>query len=310
MPDYGLPLEFGSFITPLAEDPARTVGLALASESAGLDLVAFQDHPYQRRFLDAWTLMSWVGARTSRIRISADVHNLPLRPPAMLARAAASLDLLTGGRIALALGAGGFPQPAVAMGAPERTPAESGEALAEAIVVIRELLDTDATGGVFLDGPHYPIRGAKRGPAPVQRPIPIWLGVLKPKGLRLVGRAADGWLPSFGRLEGGVAGLDAGNARIDEAALAAGRRPRDIRRLLNVGPDLVRPDVLASLALDHGVATFIVAGDDPALIAHVGEVVAPETRAIVAEQRAARAAQQTAPRTAQQAGAQTERRQW
>ena len=127
MPDYGLPLEFGSFITPLAEDPARTVDLAIASEAAGLDLVTFQDHPYQRRFLDTWTLMSWVGARTDRIRISANVHNLPLRPPAMLARAAASLDLLTGGRIALALGAGGFPGPAAAMGAPERTPAESIE---------------------------------------------------------------------------------------------------------------------------------------------------------------------------------------
>ena len=288
MPDYGLPLEFGSFITPLAEDPARTVDLAIASEAAGLDLVTFQDHPYQRRFLDTWTLMSWVGARTDRIRISANVHNLPLRPPAMLARAAASLDLLTGGRIALALGAGGFPGPAEAMGAPERTPAESIEALAEAITVIREMLDTDASGGVFLDHAHYPVRGAKRGPAPVQRPIPIWLGVLKPRGLRLLGRAADGWLPSFGRLPGGVAGIDAGNAVIDEAALVAGRRPRDIRRLLNVGADQARPDVLAALALDHGVASFIVAGDDPGLIAHVGEVVAPETRAIVAAGRAER----------------------
>jgi alkanesulfonate monooxygenase SsuD/methylene tetrahydromethanopterin reductase-like flavin-dependent oxidoreductase (luciferase family) len=290
MPDYGLPLQFGSFVTPAAEDPARTVDLAIASEVAGLDLVTFQDHPYQPRFLDTWTLMSWVGARTSRIRISANVHNLLLRPPAVLARAAASLDLLTGGRVALGLGAGGFGPAAVAMGASERSPAESGDALAEAITVIRELLDTDAAGGVFLDQPHYPIRGAKRGPASVQRPIPIWLGVLKPKGLRLVGRAADGWLPSLGRVEGGVAGLDAGNARIDAAAVAAGREPRDIRRLLNVGPREARPDVLAELALDDGVATFIVAGDDPALLAHVGEAVAPETRHIVEQLRASRSA--------------------
>ena len=290
MPDYGLHLEFGSFVTPSAEHPARTVDLAIASEAAGLDLVTFQDHPYQPRFLDTWTLMSWVGARTSRIRISANVHNLLLRPPAVLARAAASLDLLTGGRMALALGAGGFGHAAVAMGAPERTPAESGDALAEAIEVIRALLDTDAAGGVFLDQEHYPIRGAKRGPPPVQRPIPIWLGVLKPKGLRLVGRAADGWLPSLGRLEGGVAALDAGNARIDEAARVAGREPRDIRRLLNIGAREARPDVLAELALDHGVATFIVSGDDPALLAHVGEVVAPETRLIVEQLRASRAA--------------------
>ena len=285
MPDYGRPLEFGTFITPSALDPERTVALALATERAGFEFVTFQDHPYQPRFLDTWTLMSWVGARTSRVRISANVHNLLLRPPAVLARAAASLDLLTGGRVVLGLGAGGFPQAAEAMGAPSRTPAESGDALAEAIAVIRELLDTDAAGGVFLDHEHFPIRGAKRGPAPAQRPIPIWLGVLRPKGLRLVGRAADGWLPSFGRLEHGAESLDAGHAVIDAAARAAGREPRDIRRLLNVGPQDARPDVLADLATRHGVDTFIVTGDDEALIADLGERIVPETRALVAEVR-------------------------
>ncbi len=286
MRDYGRPIEFGTFITPSALDPERTVALAVASEEAGLDVVTFQAHPYQPRFLDAWTLMSWVGARTSRIRISANVHNLLLRPPAVLARAAASLDLLTGGRVALGLGAGGFPQAAEAMGAPVRTPAESGDALAEAVTVIRELLDTDASGGVFLDHEHHPIRGAKRGPAPVQRPIPIWLGVLKPRGLRLVGRAADGWLPSFARLEGGAAALEAGHAVIDAAARAAGREPRDIRRLLNVGPDVARPDVLADLATRHGVDTFIVTSDDASLIAELGTRIGPETRALVAGRRA------------------------
>jgi alkanesulfonate monooxygenase SsuD/methylene tetrahydromethanopterin reductase-like flavin-dependent oxidoreductase (luciferase family) len=287
MPDYGLPLHFGSFVTPAAADPARTVDLAIASEVAGLDLVTFQDHPYQPRFLDTWTLMSWVGARTSRIRISANVHNMLLRPPAVLARAAASLDLLTGGRVVLALGAGGFAQAAEAMGAPVRTPAESGDALAEAIRVIRELHDTDAAGGVFLDHEHHPIRGAKRGPAPVQRPMPIWLGVLKPKGLRLVGRSADGWLPSFGRLEHGADGLDAGHRVIDEAARAAGRDPSGIRRLLNIGPREARPDVLADLATGHGIDTFIVTGDDESFVTEVATRVAPETRALVAERRAA-----------------------
>ena len=285
MPDYGRPIEFGTFITPSALDPERTVALALATEEAGLELATFQDHPYQPRFLDTWTLMSWVGARTSRIRVSANVHNLLLRPPAVLARAAASLDLLTGGRVVLGLGAGGFAQAAEAMGAPTRTTAESGDALAEAITVIRELLDTDAAGGVFLDHEHHPIRGAKRGPAPVQRPIPIWLGVLRPKGLRLVGRAADGWLPSLGRLEHGAASLDAAHAVIDAAARDAGREPRDIRRLLNVGPQQARPDVLADLATRHGVDTFIVAGDDAALIADLGVRIGPETRALVAEAR-------------------------
>jgi alkanesulfonate monooxygenase SsuD/methylene tetrahydromethanopterin reductase-like flavin-dependent oxidoreductase (luciferase family) len=287
MPDYGQPIEFGTFITPSALDPQRTVALAVAAEEAGYEFATFQDHPYQPRFLDTWTLMSWVGARTNRIRISANVHNLLLRPPAVLARAAASLDLLTGGRVVLALGAGGFAQAAEAMGAPARTPAESGDALAEAIAVIRELHDTDAAGGVFLDHRFHPIRGAKRGPAPVQRPMPIWLGVLKPKGLRLVGRAADGWLPSLGRLEDGTASLDAGHAVIDRAATAAGRDPRGIRRLLNIGPREARPDVIADLATRHGVSTFIVTGDGEAFVADVAARVAPEARALVADRRAA-----------------------
>lgn len=187
----------------------------------------------------------------------------------------------------LALGAGGFAQAAEAMGAPARTPAESGDALAEAIAVIRELHDTDAAGGVFLDHRFHPIRGAKRGPAPVQRPMPIWLGVLKPKGLRLVGRAADGWLPSLGRLEDGTASLDAGHAIIDRAATAAGRDPRGIRRLLNIGPREARPDVIADLATRHGVSTFIVTGDDEAFVADVAARVVPEARALVADRRAA-----------------------
>ncbi|WP_438853631.1 LLM class flavin-dependent oxidoreductase [Agromyces sp. M3QZ16-3] len=287
MPDYGRPIEFGTFITPSALDPSHTVGLALASEHAGLEFVTFQDHPYQPRFLDTWTLMSWVGARTSRIRISANVHNLLLRPPAVLARAAASLDLLTGGRVVLGIGAGGFAPAAVAMGAPSRTPAEQVGALGEAITVIRELQDTEAEGGVFLHHTHYPIRGAKRGPAPVQRPMPIWLGVLKPKGLRLIGTAADGWLPSLGRLEHGADSLDAGHAIIDEAARVAGREPRSIRRLLNIGPRDAHPETLADLATRHGVDTFVVVGDDEGLIAELGARIAPETRALVAERRAA-----------------------
>src|SRR3954449_12180406 len=101
MPDYGRELSFGSFITPANSDPQRAVRLAWLSEQVGLDLVTFQDHPYQPGFLDTWTLISYVAARTERISISGNVTNLPLRPPAVLARSVASLDLLSGGRIEL-----------------------------------------------------------------------------------------------------------------------------------------------------------------------------------------------------------------
>jgi hypothetical protein len=102
--------------------------------------------------------------------------------------------------------------------------------------------------------------------------------------LRLVGRLADGWLPSLSYL-GGVDAIGRGNAVIDEAALAAGRQPADVRRLLNIGPRELEPELLAELALAHGVSAFIVAGDDPRLLQHVGQEVAPEVRELVEAER-------------------------
>ena len=91
MTDYGHPIQFGTFITPTNADAQTPVELARLSEQLGYDLVTFQDHPYQPRFTDTWTLMSWVAARTERIRLAANVHNVPMRPPAVLSRSAASL---------------------------------------------------------------------------------------------------------------------------------------------------------------------------------------------------------------------------
>jgi alkanesulfonate monooxygenase SsuD/methylene tetrahydromethanopterin reductase-like flavin-dependent oxidoreductase (luciferase family) len=283
MPDYGADLRFGTFLTPAAADPEHTVALALATERAGLDLVTFQDHPYQPRFLDAWTLLSYVAARTSRVELAGNVHNLPLRPPAVLARAAASLDLLSGGRVALGLGAGAFWDAIVAMGGPRREPGDAVQALEEAILLIRDLWDTDPKGGVFRDGRFYPAQGAKRGPRPAH-PVPIWLGALGPRMLRLVGRLGDGWLPSLARLDSADA-LRAGNATIDEAAAAAGRDPASVRRLLNLPSGVAEPGLLAGLALEHGIGTFILATDDEDLIGRFGNEVAPAVREAVSTER-------------------------
>src|SRR6476620_272104 len=163
MPDYLHRLEFGTFITP-SNDPATTpVALAQLSEQLNYDLVTFQDHPYQPAFLDTWTLLTWVAAQTERIRVSGNVLNVPLRPPAVLARAAASLDLLSGGRFDLALGAGGFWDAIEAMGGGRLTPGQAVTALEEAIDVIRELWDTSEHRGAFTDGRFHRVHGAKRG---------------------------------------------------------------------------------------------------------------------------------------------------
>jgi len=295
--DYGHDLLFGTFITPQSQRPQDSVALAQLTEQSGLDLATFQDHPYQPQFLDTWTLLTWVAARTERIRVSANVLNLPLRPPAVLARAAASLDLLSGGRFELGLGAGAFWDAIEAMGGPRHTPAEAVAALSEAIDIIRGIWDGSARGGVFLDGAHYHVHGAKRGPEPAHD-IPIWLGAYKPRMLRLIGAKADGWLPTLPYLKDGD--LERGNRLIDEAAAAAGRDPREIRRLLNIsgafepgnrgflqGTPGQWVDELLPLALEQGITCFILAGDDPRAIEVFGAEVAPALREAVTRERQA-----------------------
>ncbi|MGI5122041.1 LLM class flavin-dependent oxidoreductase [Marinactinospora thermotolerans] len=295
MTDYGHPLSFGAFITPANADPARTVDLAVLSEQVGLDLVSFQDHPYQPAFLDTWTLLSYVAARTQRVRLAANVTNLPLRPPAVLARSVASLDLLSGGRVELGLGAGGFWDAIEAMGGRRLTGGQAVRSLEEAIDVIRQMWDVQARGGVRVDGEFHRVWGAKRGPAPAHR-AEIWLGAYKPRMLALTGRAADGWLPSMPYLKPGD--LTAGNTIVDEAAQEAGRSPSRVRRLLNItgrfapasrgpldGPVGQWVEELAELALDEGVSVFILGSDDPDDLRRFAAEVAPAVRELVAAER-------------------------
>ncbi|WP_069387438.1 LLM class flavin-dependent oxidoreductase [Cellulosimicrobium cellulans] len=295
--DYGHELRFGSFITPSAASPRDVVDLAVLSEQAGLDLVTFQDHPYQPAFLDTWTLLSWVAARTERVRLAGNVLNLPLRPPAVLARSVASLDRLSGGRVELGLGAGGFSDPIVAMGGERLTPGQSVDALEQAIEVIRGLWDTSTRDRLVAGGAHHHVDGAKRGPAPVHD-VEIWLGALKPRMLRLVGAKADGWLPSLPYLQS-LEALARGNATIDDAARAAGREPGAVRRLLNVGgrfgpqggglfqgPPRQWAEQVAAVTLEHGVSTYVVMADDAATLAVLGQEVAPAARELVAAERA------------------------
>lgn len=298
MPDYGHDLLFGCFIPPTAEQADRVVDLAGLADRSGLDLVSVQDHPYQPAFLDTWTLLSVIAARTSRVRVLPNVANLPLRLPAVLARSAASLDILSGGRVELGLGAGGFWDAIEAMGGPRRTPAEAVAALAEAIEIIRALWTPGR--GVRRDGAHYRLAGAKPGPVPVH-PVGIWLGAYKPRMLELTGRAADGWLPSAPYAP--PEQLAAMNRRIDDAATGAGRDPAAVRRLYNVagsfsgtgrdflhGPPPVWAEQLAELAVTEGISGFILmadlAADTDTDLRRFAAEVAPAVRELVDKERA------------------------
>src|SRR5919197_3538962 len=279
MTDYGHELTFGTFVTPQDQRPQDVVALAQLTEQAGLDLVTFQDHPYQPAFLDTWTLLSYVAPKTERVRVSGNVINLPLRQPAVLARAAASLDLLSGGRFELGLGAGAFWDAIEAMGGANRSKGGAVAALSEAIDIIRAIWDPSERRGVYVDGEHYRVHGAKRGPEPAHD-IQIWLGAYKPRMLRLIGEKADGWLPSWSYLQPGDLGR--GNRIIAEAAEGAGHDPREIRRLLNIPPELASVERLRPLVHEDGVSTFILWADDQRAIERFAEVAA-ELREAVGE---------------------------
>lgn len=294
MPDYGRPVRFGVFPTPEAAKLQEVLALARVADEEGLELVGIQDHPYQRRYLDTWMLMATVLAQTERVTVFPDVANLPLRQPAVMAKAAASLDVMSGGRFELGLGVGAFWEAIEAMGGPRHTPGEAVDALVEAIEIIR-LMWSDQRS-VRFEGTHYRVAGVKPGPQPAHL-MSIWLGVGGRRTLALVGRSADGWVPSSGWATPDR--LPDMHARIDEAAVDAGRDPADIARVYNVwgridgdggflqGGTQQWVEELTGLAVEHGMDTFVFgpAADPVNQLRRFAAEVAPAVREAVARHR-------------------------
>jgi alkanesulfonate monooxygenase SsuD/methylene tetrahydromethanopterin reductase-like flavin-dependent oxidoreductase (luciferase family) len=242
--------------------------------------------------------MATLAQATTRVRFFPNVANLPLRPPAMLAKAVATLDILSGGRIELGLGAGAIWDAIAAMGGPSRSPRDAVEATEEAIAIIRAFWSE--TRSVRFTGRHYQVGGARPAPRPAH-PIGIWLGAYGPRMLTLTGRLADGWVPSSSYAP--PERLPEMQQRIDAAALAAGRQPEDIRRVYNVmgritsetpqGP-FDRPASswvveLTRLAVEVGMDTFIFWPTDDRLrqMQQFAAEVVPGVREAVARARAA-----------------------
>ena len=295
MPDYGHPLVFGAFVTPDARSYHETVRLAQVADELGFDILGVQDHPYQPSFLDTWTLLAALAGMTSNITLFTDVANMALRPPAILARSAATLDLLSNGRVELGLGAGAFPKGVASLGGPAGTAGERVDALEEAIQVIRALWTPGAP--VSFTGKHYSLVDAKPGPAPLHD-IGIFLGAYKPRMLGLTGRLGDGWIPSSGYAA--PADLVTMQAVIDREAIDAGRTPADVRRWYNISGSFTsreggflqgRPsewvEQLTELALTQGISGFILApGAAPeADLRRFADEVVPGVREAVAAAR-------------------------
>lgn len=270
MTDYGHPITFGLSLTPYVADLDELRELSSAADRAGLDYLAIQDHAYNSEFFDTWTLLTYLTAETERITFVPDVADLQLRPPTMLAKAASSLSVLSGGRIVLGVGGGASADGIAAMGGIRRSPPEMVEFTEEAIEIMRAAL---RGGDVALSSSQHAVEGYAAGPIPVA-PIPIWLGSQAPRMLEVTGRSSDGWVSPLNVYMRPPLVPDRQRA-IDDAARAAGRHPAEIRRIYNVVGSIVPSDAgmngsgligdvaawieaLTGYAVDLGFDTFIL----------------------------------------------------
>ena len=272
----------------LGDDPAV---LAQEAERLGFDFVSAADHPSgPSPSYETTAMLTWIAARTSRINVASRVLGVPFRRPAMVAKLAVSLDLLSGGRFILGLGAGHSDQEIAAVGGPALSPAEKIDGLAEAIQVIRGAW---ARSGYTQHGPHHSVRDLTMEPKPTH-PIPVWLGTFGPRALAVTGALADGWIPSLGYKPADQ--FRAMRRRIDAAASASGRRPDEIRSILNLNirlgpaaqpqPDAVTGSATQALSqLRHLLRlgftgfNFLVSGpDQKATMQQIAEEVLPALR--------------------------------
>jgi probable F420-dependent oxidoreductase len=266
---------FGVGVPASAAQGADPVTAAQRAEDLGFDFVSTADHPCgDVPSYETWTMLSWIAARTSRIKVATKVLGVPYRHPPMVAKMAETLDRLSGGRLILGLGGGYSDDEFRAFGLGVPTPAAKVEGLAEAIAVIRGLWTRP---DFSFDGRHYRTDGADIEPKPAHH-IPIWLGTFGPRALAVTGRLADGWIPSLGYAS--AAELTVMRDRVLAAARAAGRDETQLTCALNLtvqvdehpaaglaevaGPAGAVAETLAALAEAGFTAfNFATVGDSP-----------------------------------------------
>jgi probable F420-dependent oxidoreductase len=216
--------------TEIGADPAVIRAYAAGAEELGYAHLVVYDHvvgadpaghpgwsgPYDvdTTFHEPFVLLGYLAAITSMELVTAIVI-LPQRQTALVAKQAAEVDLLSGGRLRLGVGLGWNP---VEYEALDKDFTNRGRRISEQVELLR-LLWTNRT--VTFHGRYERVSAAGLNPLPVQRPIPIWFGAYEPAALRRAGRIADGWFPNMGpgpRLDDAV-------AIVRGAAEAAGRDP-------------------------------------------------------------------------------------
>jgi alkanesulfonate monooxygenase SsuD/methylene tetrahydromethanopterin reductase-like flavin-dependent oxidoreductase (luciferase family) len=211
---------FGLDVPPEVEP----VAAARTAEAAGFDFVSASDHPCGTEpTFENWTMLTWMLANTTRLRVRPRVLGVPYRRPAMVAKMAETLDRLSGGRLlGLGLGGGSADHEFRAFGIGVPSPRDKVDGLGEAIQVIRGLWTEPS---FTYTGRIHHTDDATITPRP-ERPIPIWVGTFGPRALAVTGRLADGWIPSLSHAP--AEAIPAMRDRIARAAASAGRGIEEI----------------------------------------------------------------------------------
>ena len=198
---------FGAPVAGAWATPGYLTAFARRAEDAGYaSLWSFQRllvpegsemEPVYRSVLDPIVALGYVAASTSRIRLGVATICLPFISPVVLAKQAATVDVLSGGRLDLGLGIGWMPEEFAATGA---STTRRGARAAEYLAVLRTLWADEVSS---FDGEFYTIPAGRQDPRPVQRPgPPVLLGGMSRPAMDRAGRIADGWITSDGRPSG------------------------------------------------------------------------------------------------------------
>jgi len=285
-------VQFGLNVSTAASEGADPVGVATRAEDLGFDFVSASDHLHGHGpTYEPWTLLSWIAAATSRIRVATRVLAVPYRHPAVVAKMAETLDRLSGGRLILGLGGGWSDEEFAAFGLGVRTPGHKVDGLEEAIRVVRGLW----SGGPFtFRGAMYETKEAEVAPQPGHR-IPVWLGTYGNRALDLTGRLADGWIPTLELAPPDRVRIM--RDRVLAAARDAGRDPDAVTCVYNLDvrvderaeptpsvvagpPGAVTERLRGFLEIGFTAMNFLPAGPDPAeQTERLGREILPSLRA-------------------------------
>ncbi|HEX2295813.1 MAG TPA: LLM class flavin-dependent oxidoreductase [Actinomycetota bacterium] len=222
-------LMFGVNVATSARRGSDPVADAMRAEALGYDFVSSNDHPCGTQpSFETWTMLSWIAAKTTRIKVATRVLGVPYRSPAMVAKMAETLDRLSGGRLILGLGGGYSDDEFHAFGLNVPSPKEKIGGLEEAVRIVKGLWSTRS---FTFEGRHHRTAAANIEPKPDHQ-IPIWLGTFGKRSLAVTGRVADGWIPTHSMAP--PSEIPRMRDRIFEAAADAGRDPRTITLVYNM----------------------------------------------------------------------------